>query len=203
MRRLIAACLLLSSCATTRLPITDDQLRENLKNHIAILASDEYEGRETGEPGALKAREYVVSQFELINLKPKGDKRYLQQFSFPKGATFGPSTQLYVNMSSYETGKDFYPLPYSRDSLVTGYVVKVGYGIDDPGLKQQDYLGKANLSKKIFLMESGTPDGSNPHGKFSDWTDLRKKIDVAVSKGAAGMRYSCDLRQRRCRQNAS
>ncbi|MFM7217827.1 MAG: M20/M25/M40 family metallo-hydrolase, partial [Bacteroidota bacterium] len=135
----------------------------------------------------VKAREYVVSQFELINLKPKGEKRYLQEFKFPKGATFGASTQLYLNMNSYETGKDFYPLPYSKDSLVTGYVAKVGYGIEDTTLKQRDYFGKPNLSKKIFVMESGTPDGSNPHGKFAEWTDLRKKIDVAIAKGAAAV----------------
>ncbi|MFM7216785.1 MAG: hypothetical protein ACKO1U_02055, partial [Bacteroidota bacterium] len=83
MRRLIAACLFLTACASTRLPVSDDQLRENRKNHILILASDEFEGRETGEAGAVKAREYVVSQFELINLKPKGEKRYLQEFKFP------------------------------------------------------------------------------------------------------------------------
>ncbi|MFM9050723.1 MAG: hypothetical protein ACKOKF_00200 [Bacteroidota bacterium] len=145
MRRILIACILLVSCATTRLPLTDEQLKEQLKNHIVILASDEYEGRETGEPGAGKARDYVVSQFELLRLKPKGSKRFIQEFKFPKGATFGSSTQLYLNLTSFDVEKDFYPLPYSKDSIVTGYIIKVGYGIDDAGLKQQDYTGKPNL----------------------------------------------------------
>ncbi|MFM9050722.1 MAG: M20/M25/M40 family metallo-hydrolase [Bacteroidota bacterium] len=36
-------------------------------------------------------------------------------------------------------------------------------------------------------MESGTPDGNNPHGKFAEWSDLRKKIDVAIAKGASAV----------------
>jgi len=50
---------------------------------------------------------------------------------------------------------------------------------DECGLDQlRFYLLTKNL------IESGTPDGNNPHGKFGDWTDLRKKIDIAIAKGA-------------------
>lgn len=186
-RPALLAFLFLTACSTTRLPLSDDQLSRQLKLHIVTLSSDEWEGRETGEPGALKARDYIVSQFELIGLKPKGEKKFLQEFPFPNGATSGPGTQLYVNLQSYQADADFYPLPYSNDSNVTGYIAKVGYGIDDPGLQQQDYLGKSSLNKKIFLMESGTPDGNNPHGKFSEWADLRKRIDIAMTKGASAV----------------
>ena len=179
--------LFVCACASTRIPLTDDQTKEQLKTHISILAGDDFEGRETGEPGAIKARDYIVDQFELIHLKPKGNKRYLQEYQFPKGATWGTSTQFYINKYIFNPDTDFYPLPYSNDSIVTGYVVKVGYGIEDQGLGHQDYLGKVNVGKKIVVMESGTPDGNNPHGKFSEWTDLRKRIELAISRGAAAV----------------
>ncbi|MEY4595119.1 MAG: hypothetical protein RIQ47_1529 [Bacteroidota bacterium] len=184
---IISISLFLVACSGSKVVLTDSQLRSKLEEHIAILSSDEFEGRESGEPGALKARDYVVDQFELINLKPKGTKGFVQSFTFPKGARFGASTQLYINLYSFQPDTDFVPLPYSSNGIVTGYIARVGYGIDDPGLQQQDYLGKVNLSKKIFVMEYGTPDGNNPHGKFTEWTDLRKRIDVAISRGAVGV----------------
>ncbi|MFM2207040.1 MAG: hypothetical protein RL213_1015 [Bacteroidota bacterium] len=187
MKRFLSLLLLLTSCVSTRIPLTDDQLKENLRQHIAILASDNLEGRETGEEGALKARDYIVDQFELISLKKKGAKGYLQEFSFPKGAVFNKSTQLYINRYSFNCEQDFYPLPYSSNAVITGYIARVGYGIDDAALKRQDYIGKANLAKKFFVMEYGTPDGNNPHGKFAEWTDLRKRIDLAIGRGAAGV----------------
>lgn len=184
---IIAIAVLFSACSGSRVALTDDQLRTKLEEHIVILSSDEYEGRESGEPGALKARNYIIDQFELINLKPKGKKKFIQEFTFPKGANFGPGTQLYINLYSFLPDTDFVPLPYSSNGIATGYIARVGYGIDDPGLQQQDYIGKVGLAKKIFVMEYGTPDGNNPHGKFTEWTDLRKRIDAAVSRGAAGV----------------
>jgi hypothetical protein len=187
MKRHLLLLLLFASCVSTRIPLNDTQLKQKLEQHIVILASDNFEGRETGEPGALKARDYIVDQFELINLKKRGSKGYLQEFDFPKGAEFNKSTQLYINSHSFTVNQDFYPLPYSSNAVVTGYIARVGSGIDDAGLKRQDYLGKTNLAKKIFVIQYGTPDGNNPHGKFAEWTDLRKRIDVAIGRGATGV----------------
>ncbi len=186
-RTSLLALLLLTACVSTRIPLTDSQLKLKLQEHITFLASDEYEGRETGEPGAIKARDYIVDQFELLHLRPKGRKGFLQSYTFPRGASFGPGTQLYINNHTFVAPSDFVPLPYSSNSNVTGYIVRVGFGIDDPGLQQQDYLGKTGLNKKIFVMEYGTPDGNNPHGKFAEWTDLRKRIDGAIQRGATGV----------------
>ena len=37
------------------------------------------------------------------------------------------------------------------------------------------------------MIESGIPGGDSPHGKFGEWADLRKKIDLAITKGAAAI----------------
>lgn len=187
LRLYICLCLCLSSCVSTKVPLTDTQLKEKLTQHIALLASDGFEGREVGTPGEKLARDYIVDQFQLINISPEGKKGFLQEFTFPQGATFGEGTQLYVNLSSFKTETDFYPLPWSSNGMVSGYIARVGYGIDDPRLKHEDYSGKTGLSKKIFLMESSSPDSNNPHGKFAEWTDLRKRIDAAVARGASAV----------------
>lgn len=181
--------LFVASCASSHyLPLSDQQLKETLKQHISTLASDAFEGRETGTPGEKMAYEYIIKNFKKSGLKQKGDKGYLQEFNFTSDAEFGPSTQLLINSTFYESGKDFFPLPYSSNGVVTGYVTKLKYGITDPRLNTDDYKGKVNLSKRLFVLETGTPDGNDPHGKFGEW-DLRKKIDLAIKKGAAAILF--------------
>lgn len=189
-RRIFILALLVSffSCSTVKVVnYTDDQLKAALKKHITALASDAYEGRETGLAGEKKAMDYIVREFKSIGLTPKGEKGFIQEFPFTAGAEFGESTQLVVNSTIFEKNTDFYPLPFSGNGVFTGYITKVGYGISDQDLQVDDYKGKVNIAKRIFLIEHGTPDHNNPHGKFSAWTDMRKKIDLAMAKGASAI----------------
>jgi hypothetical protein len=53
-----------------------------VKTHISYLASDELEGRAPGTKGEKLAQEYIIREFKAYNLKPAGDKNYLQQFDY-------------------------------------------------------------------------------------------------------------------------
>ncbi|MFN8143495.1 MAG: M28 family peptidase [Bacteroidia bacterium] len=190
LRFALPCCLsiLLFSCAGTKVvPLTDTETKAKLKTHISTLASDVFEGREAGSTGETKASDYIKKQFKSLGLQAKGTDGYLQAFPFVDGAKIGSSTQLIVNNHIFKVNDDFYPLPYSSNAIITGYITRLGYGISDPALKQDDYFGKANIAKKIFVMESGTPDGNTPHGKFGDWADLRKKLDLAIQRGATAV----------------
>src|ERR1043165_751626 len=69
------------SCAETKqVPVSDDQLKANLKKHISALASDAFEGRETGTHGEQLASDYILAQFKSIGLKPMGEKKFVQEF---------------------------------------------------------------------------------------------------------------------------
>lgn len=174
-------------CATVKtIPLTDEQIKANLKKHISTLSSDKFEGRETGTKGEQLATDYVVSQFKEVGLKQKEEKGYLQTFAFTQGANIGKSTQLYINANSYKVNKDFYPLQFSASGIVTGYIARVGYGIFAPFLKHNDYEGKSNLSKKIFVIESSYPDAHDPHEKFGDY-DLIQRVEFAKMRGATAV----------------
>ena len=43
-----------------------------------VIASDAFEGRETGEPGAEKAAAYIASHFESLGIAPFDGKTYYQ-----------------------------------------------------------------------------------------------------------------------------
>src|SRR5258706_792918 len=181
--------LLLSiSCSVTQtVPKTDEQVKAIFKKDISTLASDKFMGRETGTEGEKLASDYIVSDFKKLKLIPKGTNEFLQPFTFIASAKTGTSTQFYINSKSYRLNEDFYPLSFSGNGIASGYILKVGYGIVAPDLKHDDYQGKLTLSKKIFVIEIGTPDGNNPHGKFAGFDDLRKKIETAISKGASAV----------------
>ena len=53
---------------------------EELKEHLYTFASDEFEGRETGEPGQKKAAEYLKNEYNSLNLpSPIGGDDYFQE----------------------------------------------------------------------------------------------------------------------------
>ena len=53
---------------------------EDLKNHLEILASDAFEGRETGELGCEKAAAYISEYFKELGIPPCVDGSYYQDY---------------------------------------------------------------------------------------------------------------------------
>ena len=54
-----------------------------MQEDVAVLASDEMGGRQTGTPGELLAAAYITERFSDIGLTPKGSEgNFTQTFSF-------------------------------------------------------------------------------------------------------------------------
>lgn len=81
----------------------------DLENHLMVLASDAFEGRETGEPGAEKAAQYIASHFESIGIAPYNQVNYFQPVPFKRSQIQGGSAstgdQKFVFLDDYL----FYP----------------------------------------------------------------------------------------------
>ena len=90
--KLFIVCFILSACSTTsKLKIESSETAikyahsisaEDLKKHLSVLASDEYEGRETGMPGQKKAAKYIQNFYEENGI-PGGMPDGTYQQSFP------------------------------------------------------------------------------------------------------------------------
>ncbi|MCC8358945.1 M28 family metallopeptidase [Salinimicrobium sediminilitoris] len=53
---------------------------EELKEHLYIFASDEFQGRETGEPGQKLAAEYLKKEYQSLDIdSPLGEDDYYQE----------------------------------------------------------------------------------------------------------------------------
>jgi len=171
-------------------PYIETITAEDLRGLLTVIASDEYEGRETGTEGNKKAALYIADKFRKMGLPQIGHQySYFQKVAFT--SEMWTDIDMTVNGNKYRHLWDFYSYPTrnSDQPKIEGKeVVFIGYGIDDENYS--DYDG-VDVKDKIVLAYMGEPKTkmgiSHVTGKkeLSDWsTDWRKKVKAAHLKGA-------------------
>ena len=80
----------------------------DLKTHLYIVASDEMEGRNTGEPGQKKAGKYLIAQYEKEGISfPKGAQDFYQKVpSAFMSRAFSPKLNDSENIWAYIEGSE-------------------------------------------------------------------------------------------------
>ena len=162
---------------------------QDILNHIKVLASDRFEGRRAGTRGARKASRYITRHFRDYGLKPMGRNghSFRKSFEFISGLKLGRRNSLEMISGEktflLELSKDFLPVGFSASGSARGELVFVGYGIESDELNYHDY-GEIDVSGKIVMILRYSPDGTNPHGEFGNYTALRYKAMTAREQGA-------------------
>ncbi|HKG46192.1 MAG TPA: M20/M25/M40 family metallo-hydrolase [Pyrinomonadaceae bacterium] len=171
-----------------------------IQQHVTYLASDELDGRRTGTPGANEAAKYIAREFERLGLRPAPatdsrkinvmSARYLQTFPYIGSVELGKNNVLSVRGSetlNFRAGEDWMPLGISpNQKLDLTEVVSAGYGITANDLNYNDYKGTYSKNQ-VAVIQKGTPDGDNPHGRFTTAGQLRFKIAAAQSAGVGAL----------------
>lgn len=183
----------LPSAASASLKAVDgDRIRADVK----FLSDDLLEGRGTGQRGGDIAVQYIATQYALSHLKPAGDNgTYLQ-----KVPMVGLATQPGSTFSLVPASGDAIPLTFAKDitaydeteqatSDIDAEILFVGYGIEAPEYKWDDYKG-VDVKGKVLLMLVNEPTSEDPkffNGKaltyYGRWT---YKFEEAARKGALG-----------------
>ncbi|WP_091426700.1 M28 family peptidase [Formosa sp. Hel1_31_208] len=172
--------------------ITSDELKELLYTY----ASDEFEGRETGEPGQKKAVNYLKDQYVAMGIpSPLNGDDYFQEV--PLERQKAPNVALSVNGMAMENYSDFLMLG-SADSqqLNIKEVVYAGYGIDADSYSDYKNL---DVKGKIVLVKAGEPKDADGNyvtsGSTEDtkWSAGRQSIsskrDAAKEHGAKAIMF--------------
>lgn len=165
---------------------------EDLTRHLTILADDEMQGRETGQPGQKLAADYLADIFAAYGLPTIGaDNSYFQPISFI--AERWDNIEFSINGETQRHLWDYYALPSqnaNRSLITSDEVIFVGYGIDDEAYS--DYANAPDLNGKTILILSGEPMDrkGNSHvtgtPMLSDWsTMIEKKLRAAKAQGVA------------------
>ncbi|GAA4502877.1 hypothetical protein GCM10023172_26830 [Hymenobacter ginsengisoli] len=166
--------------------------QEHLRRDLSVLASDEYEGRETGTKGQKMAAAYISKQFADDSLQApvtaNTTNPYLQTFAMERSA-WQPGGTITVGGKAYEWLKDFYAFgrtPFDQATAVQP--VFLGYGIEQGDYS--DYKGLDVKGKDVIVLigEPRTPEGKSvlsPDGSATKWAvDFRAKAALAAQKGA-------------------
>ena len=204
---LIAGLIIVGLLMVTALSVTSQQRRgagpidENLlRAHIKFLSDDLLEGRGTGARGGETAAKYLAAQMEALGLKAAGaNGSFLQPVSLV-GVKADPTTRLTISSSkgreAFKFADDYVAFTGAQtdDVKVDTDLIFVGYGINAPEQKWNDYKGGASdYSDKILVMlvndPPATPAEPNLFGGkaltyYGRWT---YKFEEAARRGAAGV----------------
>ncbi len=170
----------------------------SIQQQVEFLASDELEGRMTGSDGAKRAAEHIATQFSQLNLKPIGNEMsYFQEFEFTAGRRiiaeenrFHITRQMHGSeeVMEFSVERDFQPLSFSRNEVVEGEVVFVGYGLTVPGELGEGYDAYAGLDvkDKIVVALRYVPEAVEPERRqqLNRYAGLRYKAMQAREQGA-------------------
>ena len=155
--------------------------QNELKKHLKIISSDEYEGRETTTIGQKKAAAYIKNHFIENNIRSAfKDTGYYQEF--PVDVLDFSKVELSYNNTKLTFIDDFYPYGNPANKNYENIsIVNVGYGIINK--ERNDYLGK-NTEGKVVFIKQGLPKDENINRKEGNW---RRKVQNASKNGAVAI----------------
>ena len=165
----------------------------SLTAHIRMLSSDLFEGRAPSTRGGRLAEEYLATQMAALGLQPAGDNgTFFQQVPIVE-ATVERTFALSVPGATYRYFQDVVAFSgvESARVQVQGDVVFVGYGVNAPELKWNDYAGADVKGKWVMIMVNDPPAPADEPTLFGGpaltyygrWT---YKYEEAARQGAAG-----------------
>ncbi|HEY4060894.1 MAG TPA: M28 family peptidase [Puia sp.] len=168
-------------------PFANTITEADLKTHLYIVASKDFEGRETATEGQRKAAAYIENHFRSLGLLPGAKDGY--QLFYPVFQDSMTGSGITINGHAFTPDQDFYANPATNytATLLGGDVVFAGYGISDS--TRDDYKG-LNVRGKIVLVLNGQPNNGQaaaPTGRGRRGFNLFAKQDAAQKNGAAAV----------------
>jgi Zn-dependent M28 family amino/carboxypeptidase len=196
----VLGVLVLGSAVSQQRKVTSSTINEaTLKAHIRFLSDDLLEGRGTGARGGEIAAKYIAAELEALGAKGAGANGSFFQPVSLVGVKADPGTVLTISGSggseTFKFADDFVAFTGAQTENVNvdADLVFVGYGINAPEQRWNDYKGDADYHGKILVMLVNDPPATaaEPNlfgGKaltyYGRWT---YKYEEAARRGAAGV----------------
>ena len=190
---------ILAGCATTS--ITSDDVAkgynsiqaDEIAKHVKVLASDEFGGRAPSSEGEKLTLDYLTKEFTALGFEPGNGDSFFQEVPL---VSLEADSDMVLNIGDkdYQYKKDMV-MGSSRISAQEGIenseLVFVGYGVNAPEYKWNDYEGLDVKGKTVVMLVNDpgfatkdpalfTGDAMTYYGR---WT---YKYEEASRQGAAG-----------------
>ena len=199
-----AAVVTLAAQTAPTLPATPIQV-DRLTAHIKEVSSDAYEGRGPGTRAEQKVVDYLSKQLAAAGVQPGGDpdgrggRKWTQAVTLLRSeisGTMTASVSVAGGTVPLKQGEQIAVrsslLPGSRVSIKNAPIVFLGYGVNAPERRWDDFKG-VDVRNKILVVLINDPDFEADLGKRFDgkamtyygrWT---YKFEEAARRGAAGV----------------
>ena len=164
----------------------------DLRRHLEVLASPEFEGRDSPSRGLEAAARYIEEHFENMGLEPAGNEGFRHDYSrrlaLPTAAKCEARAVLGGTELEWRMGTDYVPFPRCV-GRATGPAVFAGFGIQSKRKPRWDSLKGLDLKGSIAVIFEGEPR----HPKLfegeaiSAAADAYAKLDALAEAGASGV----------------
>ncbi|HVG39090.1 MAG TPA: M28 family peptidase, partial [Pyrinomonadaceae bacterium] len=171
-----------------------------IRAHTKFLSDDLLEGRGTGARGGMIAAKYIAAQLERSGALGVGENKSFDQMVSLVGVKADPGTTLAVRgqngQETFKFADEFVAFTGAQRedvSVENAELVFVGYGIESPEQRWNDYKGGAeDYRNKILVMLVNDPPATEAESKvfggkaltyYGRWT---YKYEEAARRGALG-----------------
>src|SRR5476651_2115018 len=138
--------LLFSACAYSQDPTVQKYAKlitaEDAQKHLNIIASDAFEGRETGKPGATMAANYIAGEFKKLGLQAPVNGSYFLNVPLVENSL---TVAFVLNGKTLTAGTDYVLTGAHADKTISNSdIVFVGFGTAEE-------LGTTDIAGKVVL----------------------------------------------------
>lgn len=159
-----------------------DITQQEVEKHLRFLASDELQGRRTGELGNTIAARYIATQLEVAGVEQvEGTDSYFQDVPLREVTPIQKASLKWKKMT-FMQGKELLML-LGKSSSLKANMVFANYGWVDEEKGIDDYEG-LDVKGKIVVTIIGQADNQTPTGFFRSGP---KKRVWAKERGAVGL----------------
>jgi len=178
-------------------PALQSIAEKDLAADVAILASDDFEGRAPASAGEEKTINFLKEEFQKIGLRPGSGETYFQEVPLVS-ITANPQIKLNIKSEdghwaqTLDFGKNFIAWTkrvMNNVSINNSEMIFIGYGVVAPEYEWNDYAGLDVRGKTVVILVNdpgyATGDSSLFNGRtmtyYGRWT---YKFEEAARQGA-------------------
>ena len=166
------------------------------REKVALLSSDDMEGRGPGTQGLIKARDNIANHFQSLKLKPAFKGSYFQNFPLNLGGLI-KTQALSLNGQSIDAS-NYSAMGLSSKGVFEGEALFLGYGIRSEKHRYDSYanLEPGGLKGKIAVVFRYEPvdqngrslfAGAGSRGNWSSAAWFMSKARLAAENGASAL----------------
>ena len=164
---------------------------EQLAWDLAVLASDEYRGRNTPSPGFDAAADYITARLARAGVKPAGDQGgFRQHYELRESRLDSEAASIEIGGRRFTLGRDFAMRSLAGPIAAELPVVYVGHGWVIPDRKIDPYAG-VDVRGKLVLAHgpNALPKGVQVHQIGRVAVGAQTPLVAAAERGAAGVLF--------------